>query len=66
MNGFRADSCHNRGPFVLVSVAARFMVAVFICFFQKFPNFCGQICGLGLKSVSQVKSSHVCAVSTQQ
>jgi len=27
------------------------MVPVFIKFFQKFPNFCGQICGLGLISV---------------
>jgi len=26
------------------------MVPVFIYFFQKFPNFCGQICDLGLVS----------------
>jgi len=51
VNGFRADSCHNRVPFVLVVVVALFMVPVFIYFFQKFPNFCGQICGLGLISV---------------
>ena len=25
-----------------------FVVPVFIYFFKKFPNFCGQICGLGL------------------
>ena len=48
VNGFRADSCNNWAPFVLVAVVALFMVLVFICFFQKFPNFCGQICGLGL------------------
>jgi len=27
------------------------MVAVFIYFFQKFPNYCGQMCGLGLISI---------------
>jgi len=27
------------------------MVPVFIYFFQKFPNFCGQMCGLRLISV---------------
>jgi len=27
------------------------MILVFICFFQKIPNFCGKICGLGLISV---------------
>ena len=51
MKGFCADSCHNRAPFVLVLVVALFMVPVFICFFQKFPNLCGQMCGLGLISV---------------
>jgi len=51
VNGFRADSCHNRVSFVLVVVVAFFMVTVFICFFQKLPNFWGQICGLGLISV---------------
>ena len=51
VNGFRAESCHNWAPFVLVIGVALFMVAVFIYFFQKFPNFCGQICGLGLISV---------------
>jgi len=49
--GFHADSCHNRAPFVLVVVVALFMVLVFIYFFQKFPNFCGPMCGLGLISV---------------
>ena len=48
VNGFHADSCHNRAPFVLVAL---FMVPVFIYFFQKFLNLCGQICGLGLISV---------------
>ena len=51
VNGFRAKSCHNRAPFVLVVVFALFMVLVFIYFFQKFPNFCGQMHGLGLLSV---------------
>jgi len=51
VNGFHADSCHNWAPFVLVVVVALFMVPVFIYFFQKFPKFCGQICGLGLISV---------------
>ena len=51
VNGFRADSCHNRAPFVLVVVVALFMVPVFIYFFQKFINFCGEKCGLGLISV---------------
>jgi len=51
VNGFRADSCHNRAPFVLVVVVALFIVLVFIYFFQKFPNFCGQIWSLGLISV---------------
>ena len=27
------------------------MVPVFIYFFQKFPNFCGQMCGLGFISI---------------
>ena len=51
--GFRANSCHNRAPFVLVVEVALFMVQVFIYanFFQTFPNFCGQMCGLGLISV---------------
>jgi len=52
VNSFRADSCHNRAPFVLVAVVALFMVPVFIYCFQKFQNFCGEICGLGLMSVS--------------
>jgi len=39
VNGFCADSCDNRAPFVLVAVVALFMVLVFIYFFQKFPNF---------------------------
>ena len=51
VNGFRADFCHNWTPFVLVVVVALFMVLVFIYFFQKFPNFCGQMCGLGLISI---------------
>jgi len=49
--GFPVDSCQNRASFVLIVVVALFMVQVFIYFFQKFPNFCGQICGLGLTSV---------------
>jgi len=55
VKGFYADSCHNRAPLVLVLVLALFMVLVFICFFQKFPNFCGQMCGLGLISVRFIK-----------
>ena len=51
VNGFRIDSCHDRAPLVLVVVVALFMVQVFIYFFQKFPNFYGQMCGLGLISV---------------
>jgi len=51
VNGFRADSCHNRTPLVLVVVVALFMVPVFVYFFQKFPNFCGQMRGLGLINV---------------
>ena len=51
VNGFRAGSCHNWAPFVLVVVIALFMVPVFIYVFQKFPNFCGQMCALGLISV---------------
>jgi len=51
VNGFRADSCHARAPFVLVTVVVFFMVLVFIYFFQNFPRFCGQMCGLGLISV---------------
>jgi len=51
VNDFRADSCHNRTPFVLIVVVRLFMVPIFIYFFQKFLNFCGQICGLGLISV---------------
>jgi len=46
MGKFRLD-----GPLVLVVVVALFMVPVFIYFFQKFSNFCGQMCGLGLISV---------------
>jgi len=34
VNGFHADSCHNRAPFVLAVVVALFMVPVFIYFFQ--------------------------------
>jgi len=64
VNGFRADSCHNRAPFVLAVVVALFMVPVnvFIYFFRKFPNICGQICGLGLLSFYQALSSllHTC------
>jgi len=51
VNGFRADSCHNQAPFVLVAVVILFMKTVLMYFFQRFPNFCGQICGLGLISV---------------
>jgi len=51
VNGFRADSCHNRAAFVLVVVVALFMIPVFIYFFQKFSTFCGQMCGFGLISV---------------
>ena len=57
VKGFCADSCHNWAPFVLVLVVALFMVLVFICFFQKFPNFCGQMCGLGLIGVRFIKFS---------
>jgi len=42
--GYRPD----QAPLVLVVVVALFMVPVFICFFQKFPNFCVQICCLSL------------------
>ena len=55
VNGVRADSCHNRAQFVSVVVVALFMVTSFIYFFQKLPNFCGQICGLGLISVRFTK-----------
>jgi len=48
VNGFRVDFCHDRARFVLVAVVALFIVPVFIYFFQKFPNFCAQICGLGI------------------
>jgi len=48
VNGFRDDSCCDWAPFVLVVVVALFLVPVFIQLFQKFPNFCVQICGLGL------------------
>jgi len=48
-NGFHVDSGHDRAPFVLVVAVALFMVPVFIYFFQTFPNFCGQICGLDLR-----------------
>jgi len=51
VNGFLVDSCHNRAPLVLVVVVVLLMVPVFIHFIQKFPNFCGQMCGLGLRSV---------------
>ena len=50
VKSFRADSFHNRAPFVLVIGVALFMVPVFIYFFQKLPNFCGQMSGLGLIS----------------
>ena len=52
VNGFRADSCHNRAPLFLVVVVALFMVPLFIYFFLKFSKFCGQICGSGLISVT--------------
>ena len=52
VNGFHADSCHNEALFVLLVVVALFMVSVFTYFFQKFPNFSGQVCGLGLISVT--------------
>jgi len=53
VNGFRAESCHAREPFVLATVVVFFMVLVkvFIYFFQNFPKFCGQMCGLALISV---------------
>ena len=51
VNGFHADSCHNQAPFGLVVGVALFMVPVVIFFFQKFLNFCSQICGSGLISV---------------
>ena len=51
VKGFCADSCHDWAPFVLVLVVALFKEPVFICFFQKFPNCCGQVCGLGLTGV---------------
>jgi len=35
----------------MVVVVALVMVPVFIYFFQKFQNFCGQMCGLGSISV---------------
>ena len=38
----------DQAPFVLVVVVALFIVPVFIYFFQKFSNFCAQICGLCL------------------
>jgi len=50
-----ADTCHNRTSFVLVVVVALFMAPVFIYFFQKIPNFCGQLCGLGLISVKFIQ-----------
>jgi len=34
-------------PLVLVVVVALVMGLVFLYFFQKFPNFCAQIYGLG-------------------
>ena len=51
VNGFCVESCHNRASFVLVVVVALFMVPVFIYFFQKFPNFCGQIFGFDVTRV---------------
>ena len=49
VNGFRVDSGHDWAPFVLVVVVALFMVGYhFYLFFQKFPNSCDQMCGLGL------------------
>ena len=51
VNGFRADSCHNRAPFVLVAMIALLMGPVFIYLFQKLSNFCGQICDSGSISV---------------
>ena len=49
VNGFRVDSGHDWAPFVLVVAVGLFIVPVVIYFFQKFPNFCGQIRGLGLR-----------------
>jgi len=51
VDGFCVDTCHDREPFNLVVVVELFMVPFeesFIYFLQKFPNFCGHICGLGL------------------
>jgi len=48
VNGFRVDFCHERAPFVLVVVVALYIVLHSIYFFQKFLNFCVQVCGLGL------------------
>ena len=55
VNGFCADSWRNGAPFGLVVVVALFMVPAFIYFFQKLPDFCGQMCGLGLISISFTK-----------
>ena len=48
VNGFCVDSGHDQAPLVLMVAVALFMVPVFIYFFQNFPNFCVQICSLGL------------------
>jgi len=50
VNGFRGDSGHDWAPFVLDVVIALFTAPGFTYFFQKFPNFCGQMSGLGLIS----------------
>ena len=39
VNGFRADSCHNQAPFVLVVVVVLFVVPVYIYFFKSFQTF---------------------------
>ena len=46
--GFRVDSGHDRTPFVAAVVVALSMVPIIIYFFKKFPNFCVQICDLGI------------------
>jgi len=48
VNGFCVGSGHDWAAFVFVVAVALFKVPVFIYFFQKFPNFCVQICSLGL------------------
>jgi len=61
VNGFCADSWRNRAPFVLVAL---FMIPVFIYCFQKFPNFCGQMCGLAKFQPSVVQpTAHLSWIS---